>query len=365
MKYNLFILSTLLAFTSITGLSHAEDIIEIRGIGEADVLTTKKATDLEIDAAKDNAVINAITKALANQSDNIRQQFGERARPNMDVVRKILIDPKFGKPDILVEDKKVRVNIVASFDLNKLKDGLNSWDRSMTQVNRSDTEVVILFTARATTSTEVFEAILKESKEKAVKEDTLGTRDQVEGGVTGTDAKITVKKDELKSSTVQQADKLTFELDAASGDSFGTGLMGQFTDKGFEQMIPGSLFEDVAKSFDAVKAAGGKPSLKHWAALKEEIAGEEAIKFVITGFLDYSQPRTDSITGMWRVDASVSGEIYDISRRIPRLVAALEPRTESTVALSQEAAKKRAIEAMAPLAADEIISKLKNNNVIK
>jgi hypothetical protein len=34
------------------------------------------------------------------------------------------------------------------------------------------------------------------------------------------------------------------------------------------------------------------------------------------------------------------------------------------VAPSQEAAKKRAVEAMAPLAADEIISKLKNNNVI-
>ena len=340
------------------------EIIEIRGIGEADVSNTKKATDLELETARDNAVIQAISKALANQSDNLRQQFAERARPNMEAVRKMLFDARYGSADILAEERKVRISLVASFDLNKLKDGLNAWSKSTSQVNRSDTEVVIFFTARATTSTEAFDATLKSGREDGVKEDTLGTRAQVEGGVTGTDAKITTSRTEIKSSTVQQADKLTYELDPSSGDSFGTGLMGQFTDKGFEQMIPGSLFEEVSKAFDEVKAGGGKPSLKHWGALKEELEGEEAIRYVITGFLDYSQPRQDSISGMWRVDASVSGEIYDISKRIPRLVAALEQKTESAVAPSQEAAKKRAVEAMAPLAADEIISKLKNNNVI-
>lgn len=340
------------------------EIIEIRGIGEADVSNGKKATDLEIETARDNAVIHAISKALANQSDNLRQQFAERARSNMEAVRKMLFNTRYGSPDMLPEERKVRVNIVASFDMNKLKDGLNMWSKSTSQVTRSDTEVVLFFTARATTSTEAFDATIKSGREDAVKEDTLGTRAQVEGGVTGTDAKITTSKTEIKSSSVQQADKLTYELDASSGDSFGTGLMGQFTDKGFEQMIPGTMFEEISKAFDEVKVGGGKPSKKHWDALRAELEGETSIRYVITGFLDYSQPRKDEITGMWRVEASVTGEIYDISKRFPRVVTALEQKTESAVAPSQEAAKKRAVEAMAPLAADEIISKLKNNNVI-
>jgi hypothetical protein len=82
-------------------LSAAEgEIIEIRGIGEADVANTKKLEDLELEAAKDNAIINAISKALAAQSDNLRQQFAERARPNMESVRKMLVDPQFGKADV-------------------------------------------------------------------------------------------------------------------------------------------------------------------------------------------------------------------------------------------------------------------------
>jgi hypothetical protein len=49
---------------------------------------------------------------------------------------------------------------------------------------------------------------------------------------------------------------------------------------------------------------------------------------------------------------------------IPRTVAALEPKSFKAIGDTQEVAKKRVLEAMAPLTADEIISKLKNNGIL-
>jgi hypothetical protein len=92
---------------------------------------------------------------------------------------------------------------------------------------------------------------------------------------------------------------------------------------------------------------------------------EGGIELIVIGSLDFSIPTKDPISGMNMVEATMSGKVMMLmGSSIPRTVAALEPKSFKAIGDTQEVAKKRVLEAMAPLTADEIISKLKNNGIL-
>ena len=76
-------------------------------------------------------------------------------------------------------------------------------------------------------------------------------------------------------------------------------------------------------------------------------------------------PRIDEATNMRVIEATVSGKIYKMTGKFPRLVAALSPQTQKAKAPDQLQAKKRVLSGLTPLAADEILAKLKAKNLIK
>jgi len=103
-----------------------------------------------------------------------------------------------------------------------------------------------------------------------------------------------------------------------------------------------------------------------WRQLTGEVrTAEPTVQYVIVGTLDFSIPTNDPISGMQKVTGTVAGKIYQLGGAgLPRLVAALAPVTNSGVAPTQQDAKKRVLAALGPMAADEILTKLKNKGAL-
>jgi hypothetical protein len=61
----------------------------------------------------------------------------------------------------------------------------------------------------------------------------------------------------------------------------------------------------------------------------------------------------------------MTGKVYQLTKRLPRLVATLQPQTLKGKAADQLQAKKRALAGLTPIAVDEMLAKMKAKNIIK
>ena len=348
---------------------HAQ-MLEIRGIGDAKVVdaTGKPLPDgVAANQAVREAAINSIDQLLQNQSSSIRQQFNERVKGSVEREEEVkgMINDLNVVVDPIPEQKIVRVRIVGALDLNTLKDKMNQWPKISAQVVTSSKQAVIFFTARRTTATE--KAGIKVKTENA-NDKTISqsaTEELEESGVQTNEGVSTTDTTVAGITNVEMTDKVLWESDTQLKGDFGTGLMGQFTDKGFTDVNDGSMFI-TSEDLDADITKKGAPSALTWKKVIKEVKETDSnIEMIVIGNIDFSAPTEDPVTGMWKVATSMSGKVYQLGTGMPKLVAALGSKTLNGLATSQEEAKKRALEAMAPLAADEIISKLKNKDILK
>lgn len=347
----------------------AAQVIDVRGIGDAKTVAEDGKSLVKGEAAKTaarRAAVNAIDRALQNQSDNIRQQFTERVVGNAkheEQIQKIINDVKLEIIPI-PEQTTVRATIAGKFDLNEFKDLVNSMSIQQSTVKRSALELAVFFTVRS--SVEVARGGgVRETKEKRA-ENLETAAEVVTESSLNVDESTTQRQNVADlSETVEQADKVRYKSDSQLKEPFGTGLIGQFLDKGFEGVVDGSFFEG-SDLLDSDITARGNPSPATLRKVVKEIGEEGQLELLVIGSLDFSIPTKDPISGMWSVETTMSGKVMRAAAgKIPRTVAALEPHNFKGVGQTQEVAKKRALEAMSPLAADEIISKLKNNGVIQ
>lgn len=344
-------------------------IIEVRGMGDAKTVDPSGKPIAVGEAAKKavrNAAVNAIDKALQHQSDNIRQQFAERIVGDDDreeQVRKIISDVKVETTPVS-QQKMVHATISGKFDLNELKDLLNRSDILQAVVERSSQQIAVFFTVRRSTQVSRGGGVRRDIHEDKTNNESA-TEMAEEGAL-----KIKESSNENSSRTISEldielADNTSWESDSQSKDLFGTGLMGQLTDKGFAGVVDGSFFES-SLSLDEDITNVGYPLPATLKQVVEEVRKEQNIELIVVCSLDFSIPTRDPVSGQWAIETTMSGKVIRSSGSgIPQAPAALEPRNLKGIGPTQEVAKKRAIEALAPLAADEIISKLKNNNVTR
>jgi hypothetical protein len=358
------ILLALAGFAPITA-----QVIDVRGIGDSKTVTEDGKPLAKGEAAKTaarRAAVNAIDRALKNQSDNIRQQFAERVVGDAEregQVQKIINDIKLEIIPI-PEQKTVRATIAGKFDLNEFNDLLNSLTVQQSTVKRSALELAVFFTVRS--SIEVARGGgVRETQENRAENSETAAEEVTEDGLNVDESSTQRQNVENLTETVEQADKVRYKSDSQLKEPFGTGLIGQFLDKGFEGVVDGSFFEG-SDLLDLDITARGNPSPTTLRKVVKEITEDGELELLVIGSLDFAIPTKDPVSGMWSVETTMSGKVMRASAgKIPRTVAALEPRNFKGVGQTQEIAKKRALEAMSPLAADEIISKLKNNGVIK
>jgi hypothetical protein len=314
------------------------------------------------------AAINGIDRILEQQSSALRQQFNERARDNEEIgqlLRNIINDAKV-TTNAIPEQKMTRATVDGAFDMQALRDALNRIPRIRENVKRSGENTAVFFTVRTTAQTtrntgtkesasETIESV--ESASEIVEEDSIEAREQVGRDVKKVDIRADIKGAEM---TEMMADSQFKSL-------FGTGLLSQLSSKGFKEITDGSFFE-ISEEMDKDITERNDLRPKTWKNLIAEIKEEgDDIEVVIIGSLDFAMPTTDPVSGLSIVEATMSGKVYRIvkGRRQPSLVAGLPPQTAKGVGPSQENAKQSALNAMSVLAANEIITALKNNDVIE
>jgi hypothetical protein len=394
-------------------------IIEIKGVGDAKTVDAQGKALPEGEPAKKaiiNAAVFAIDTALQSQSDNIRQQFQERVvgdATRVEEVRKMISNAKVEtNPDTV--QRMVRATISGKLDLTELKDYMNKKDKLQSAVKRTDLEMAVFFTVRRSTQVARGAAVVSEANTDSTNSETA--KEGAEEASLTVDEAVNRKETTTASTDlVEKADKISWEADAQLKEPFGSGLIGQFTDKGFENVVDGSFFE-VSDEMDKDITSRGQPSPKTLKQLVNEVRAEGGIEgkkiqsdpqlvkslrlildgmnhkitqadvgktiaellsevevenieggieLIVIGSLDFSIPTKDPISGMNMVEATMSGKVMMVTgSSIPRTVAALEPKSFKAIGDTQEVAKKRVLEAMAPLTADEIISKLKNNGIL-
>lgn len=187
---------------------------------------------------------------------------------------------------------------------------------------------------------------------------------ETDSAITTTESRTEVNISESSASRTVKSDVLQYALDGPAREEFGSALYDRFASKGFENIVDGAFFEAASVLDDAFGKGDVVPAAvwrKVVAGLREE---EPGVGYMIVGTLDCGTPRKDSMTGMWVVEATVTGKVYKLGAKTPRLVAALSPQTMMGKAADQLQAKKRAVTGICPLAADEILAKLKAKNII-
>ena len=151
-----------------------------------------------------------------------------------------------------------------------------------------------------------------------------------------------------------------------SKELFGDGLKSRFASKGINEIFDGAMFES-AEQLDTVYGAGESIKSQTWKAVTENISSEEpSIQYLIVGTLDFSFPTKDQISGMPIYSGTVSGKVYKMREpgKMPTVVGGLPPLEAKISAPTQQDAKKRVVAKLSELAADEIISYLKQKGTL-
>jgi hypothetical protein len=332
------------------------------------------------DLAKVNAITDAINRALENQTESLRQQFKSAGQS-------IKLEDYFSKKLItelsttLINDDKVEKTLTVRFegklDITALRDALNAVPAEdiVDSVKRSDASVVVFFSVRESTAVTIHDDEVK--KEGGVNS-SVASNSEAEGDLTVTDtgtskseSSLKQKKQQVKESSSGsvklKTDKIDYELDQNSKEAFGEGLKARFISKGIKEIIDGAMF-DCAEVLDEAYGSGGSPKSKDFKAITENILTEEPdVQFFIIGSLDFSYPTNDPVTGMPTYNGTITGKVYKMREpgKMPTYVSGLAPLESKQSASTQQDAKKRVVAQLAELAADEIISQLRANKVLK
>lgn len=367
MKFYLLtmIFGIVLNVTCYSEVTDVSGIVNVRGIGSAPLLDGSPG-DLSEKQAVTAACINAIDRALELQSDALRQQYSERVKGNWEnelQVRKLISDIAV-QTEKSPKEKITSAKISGKLDMSALRDLLNGMAVEVDS-RRSNLGVAVFFTVRRSVSKTV-------AHEKAESRDlkqgisTSGEEEITDNGVKTVEAKEESSNSTVKSANTIHAESIKFAFDPQMKDAFGTGLMTKLAAKGFDSLADGSDF-DATEAIDEDTTNKGFPSSSTRRNLLKELQEDGDIQLYILGKLDFSIPGKDPITGMVTVNTTMTGKVYRITpgKKRASLVAGLGPKSFKGKGRSEEDAKKHILEAMAPLAADEIITALQNKGIVK
>jgi hypothetical protein len=364
------ITSIILFLFLLAGLSYSQ-VVEIRGIGDAKTVDEKGVALPEGEAANKairEAAINGIDKVLEQQSIALRQQFNERARDNDKIIQLLtdIISNAKVTTTALPDQKMTRATLAGSFDIHALRDILNTIPKSPGKADgRSGDNVAVFFTVRSTVKTSREDS--SSDKNLEIIDSSETGSEKIEDGAISIDEKNRREKIVTDISKIDIGAEITKLVpDPQYKPQFGTGLLTQLSAKGFKDMTDGSFFESSEQmDKDILESNGLKAGT--WRSLMQEIKNDgDNIEVVIVGSLDFAMPTIDPVSGLSLVEATMSAKVYRIveGKKQPSFVAGLAPKTAKGVGPSQENAKQSALNTMSVLAADEIITALKNNEVI-
>ena len=369
------ILITLLISNSLIG---AEPIfIQGKGVASYNNLFGKPDQKF-IDESKSKAIFDAINRGIEQQPEALRSQFKSVAvsMTVQDYINKRIVLETDNKWNTITNEREVISQYQGRLDLTALRDFLNSIPLSelQNQPKLSNALVAVFFTVRETAEKTSFDAEKRTENtataSNAKNNESQGDISESDTGVTKSETSIVQGKIQEKTmtsgSTTEKADKVQYSLDDMSKELFGDGLKSRFSSKGINEIFDGAMFES-AEQLDKFYGAGESIRSQTWKSVTENISTEEpSIQYLIVGTLDFSFPTKDSISGMPIYSGTVSGKVYKLREagKMPTVVGGLPPLEAKLPAPTQQDAKKRVVAKLSELAADEIISYLKQKGIL-
>lgn len=359
-----------LLILSLTISAAYSQTVQVQAIGEVEMKDANgkvSSAKQAIESATLMAQLKGVEAVISRSSDTIRQQYAETVgdlEERKKVLRQLVTDKTIQtEPRTKLATPRMRVYLRGKLDMTALKDQLNSWSKTVSKVDYSETTMVLFFTVRKTTETRADEGGVVIEREKSGNTEESGSEEITESGVKVTERSN--ERDSLKRSvsSVKKADVNIYQIDNNFNNAWEKDLLDRFTAKGFEDVWKGSQFSVAASIAQDLVTTGGmgpETSKRIITELRDE-EEYEAGTFFIIGSLDFTNPTRDSVSGMWSVDAKMTGEVNEIPSKRTRYksIAALGTIVRTGLGKTQQIAKQNALNTVASLGVDEIIAKLK------
>lgn len=316
--------------------------------------------------AQREAAFTAVEQMMRQQPSSIRQLYEDRKPGIVTTIVEQFTSNVNSSSKINKTMHSCTVTFTATVDDDRVKDALQSSGQSAATVTLDDTPIVLFFTARQVSGVTITDQHASTASATGEQAAAAATESLTDDALATQESRSTQKTAEAISRHTIESDKAHYELDSVLKDEFGTALSDRMLEKGFENMVDGAMFE-VSEQLDMRFGAGRSIDASTWKQVTKAVREEDpGIKYMIVGTVDIGSPRTSSMTGLYVTEATIKGDIYDISgSRLPRKIAALAPKTIKGEAADQLQAKKQAMTNLTPLAVDEILAKLKAKNLIK
>ncbi len=360
MRYIHFLFLSLLLLLPRQGFA---ELITMQGVGEATYRSQSKG------AARDEAILKAKMNALTKYAAS----FGLAKSSNFDRISSVVeleID-QFVPEHTLKEEvqdrdhERIRVVLDAMINAKAIEKELLKVSGASPVSRKDKSSISFVFVAREARSVKKFETrkTVQHMVERGVDESEDSLNESGSLGYSGS-RKVTTKVTRGGSS-FKKADEILW--DVTTVNEIDAAMNNIFTTAGYEVI-------DAVDVYDASKGMLDSDSFKKdyrhgddisSTTRRAAIAGckNAALDYFATGTLDIGMHDTDADTGQVQVFVSVTGKIWSLDTKFPKIVASVGPVQYAGLGPDQRVAKLNALKLAGEEAARELTSQLQMKGI--
>lgn len=327
-------------------------MITQQGVGQASYSAqSKRAAEIE---ASNKAKLNALTKYVSN-FDVAKSNLYDRARP----VIEASLD-RFVTDYVLVEsvadsnNKTFRVVIDATIDAAALDRELSKVSPASHGAYELNSYLTFVFVSREVKALKQFDARRVSQFEQKT----------VDDGKSGGSFRTVESKSTVGGSTLKKTDEITWNVSTVN--EINTAMNNVFTSQGYEVIDAVDVYDASKGLIDTVKFINDyktgndiSPTTR-----RNAIAGCRAaeLDYLATGTLDIGV--SDLVApNVQRVYVSVTGKIWSVKTKFPRVVASVGPIQCAGLGPDHRVAKLNALQAAGEMVVRELTSQLRMKGI--
>ena len=218
-----------------------------------------------------------------------------------------------------------------------------------------------LFVARLTNSSTAFEAKVSKASESQSQRSVSASGSALSVDESAEERRLTT----TGGSVSRKSAKETYTY--LSSADFDAAFNAEMTQLGYESSTYGDVYETCSGG-PAVEAVEREFIAKNDISSKSRNGMFNAaracdVTYFTVGNMDVSVPYTDSVTGNLKVYVSVSGRVYDITKKLPRTLASVGPILATGFGEDEASARRAALAEAAKLAGQAVADTLRSKNV--
>jgi hypothetical protein len=350
--------------------AQAQGSVKVRGMGTAEdgALFGKVEKD-SVYVARTNAIVDAITRNIESETDEVRRLFKEgwgkvsgadRHGADEFIEKQIVAESSSSRFDVDKKTRTVTYFFQGTFDRSRLLSvlgltGKSDWRPAVFGLLRETT---------ASTQTKLDTIVSADMKRLEEAEGKLASTDD---GTLKEEASQLKEKIRKTVEQVSRENKLEFSMsDVGIRDAFTGQCNSTFQSFGFDETIDAAQlegYEDLAKEYasnpNGISTATRNKALA--SALQEEV------DYVALMKIDFSFPKKSGVGGLYECRATVNGDIFrrPTKGRLWTTVATIDPVILKATAESSQDAKREVAKAVAIAASTDMVAKIKNKGKLQ